>query len=200
MPIQRTITLYLFHELSDKAKSRARDWWREVTSGDNDFADPVIEDFTQVCTRLGIDLKMGRDGTAEISWSGFSSQGDGFSFEGRYTRTSHAVAAMAEYAPQDEELRSIATDLDTDPAVSASIVRTSHHYAHERTVTITAFDNDDNEIPDAQTIVLDALYRLMRWAYRQLEREYDYRMADEQIDDSLHFNEYTFLETGERHD
>ena len=38
----------------------------------------------------------------------------------------------------------------------------------------------------------------MLWIYRQLEKEYDYRNADEQLDDGIRCNEYLFTETGQR--
>lgn len=46
------------------------------------------------------------------------------------------------------------------------------------------------------------LRQLMRdfadWMYRQLEAEYEYRMSDEQVDDTITANEYEFTESGER--
>ena len=37
----------------------------------------------------------------------------------------------------------------------------------------------------------------MDWIYKSLEREYDYMMANEQVDDSIIANEYEFTENGE---
>jgi hypothetical protein len=36
----------------------------------------------------------------------------------------------------------------------------------------------------------------MRWIYRQLEREYEWLMSDEQVDESIRINEYEFTEEG----
>ena len=38
----------------------------------------------------------------------------------------------------------------------------------------------------------------MLWIYHDLEKEYDYRNADEQVDDGIRCNEYLFTETGQR--
>jgi hypothetical protein len=36
----------------------------------------------------------------------------------------------------------------------------------------------------------------MRWIYRQLEAEYDYRMSAESVEESILINEYEFDENG----
>jgi hypothetical protein len=38
----------------------------------------------------------------------------------------------------------------------------------------------------------------MRWVYRRLEAEYNWLQADEQVDESIRCNEYTFDEDGNR--
>jgi hypothetical protein len=72
----KTITLYQFDELSDKAKEKARDWYRQA--GDNYFAEHTTDEFKETLAALGFSVGKGRnDG---ICWSGFSSQGDGAAF------------------------------------------------------------------------------------------------------------------------
>jgi hypothetical protein len=81
----RTIkkTIYKFAELSDRAKERARDWYRGCIES-SDY-DSVIEDAARIADILGINLrtravKLMGGGTRFdpcIWWSGFSSQGDG---------------------------------------------------------------------------------------------------------------------------
>lgn len=41
---QITLTAYSFHELSDKAKDKARQWMRECIGADTQWADCIIED------------------------------------------------------------------------------------------------------------------------------------------------------------
>lgn len=64
---------FQFDQLSDDAKEKARDWYREASAGDNYFSEPVIEDWKARLEKKGFN-------DPEISWSGFSSQGDGASF------------------------------------------------------------------------------------------------------------------------
>ena len=70
--------VFQYAELSEDAQSKARDWLREAMAGDNDFSESTTDDFRELLAALGftVDAKRG------ISWSGFSSQGDGASFEG----------------------------------------------------------------------------------------------------------------------
>jgi hypothetical protein len=92
MPRTYPVTVYKYAELSDKAKERARDWWREASARDNDFAEFVTDDFREELKALGFDTqRTGRylapnDPRAgdTIQWSGFWSQGDGASFSGTW--------------------------------------------------------------------------------------------------------------------
>ena len=107
-------TVYQYDELSDKAKAKARDWYRQAGDGDNYFSESVIEDASKIAGLLGIELKqreirtMGGNTRQEpaISWSGFSQQGDGASFEGKLVslETGTALQRVTDYAPQDETL------------------------------------------------------------------------------------------------
>ena len=58
MPTVIETTVYKFDELSDEAKQKARDWWREASASDNDnyFAEHVTEDFREICQRIGIQI------------------------------------------------------------------------------------------------------------------------------------------------
>ncbi|MBN9011292.1 MAG: hypothetical protein J0H63_14695, partial [Rhizobiales bacterium] len=108
-------TVYELHELSDAAKDKARDWFREGV-GDWDWHDFIFEDFEEICRILGIELRthsvrlMG-GGTRQKSciwFTGFSSQGDGACFEGSYRYESKSPRRIREHAPQDAELHRIA--------------------------------------------------------------------------------------------
>ena len=58
MPKTIETTVYPFHELNDKAKDKARDWWREV--GVTDWYDTVYEDASQVGIKItGFDIGRG---------------------------------------------------------------------------------------------------------------------------------------------
>ena len=42
----------------------------------------------------------------------------------------------------------------------------------------------------------DLLRSFADWIYRQLKEEYEYRMSDENVDESIRINEYEFDENG----
>lgn len=97
--------IYTFNELSEQAKERARDWFRE--GGNSDDFEFVIEDAIRLGEMLGIEfsthaVRLYGGGTryeANIYWSGFCSQGDGASFEGTYHYKKGALKAIQAEAP-----------------------------------------------------------------------------------------------------
>lgn len=52
---QVTVNLYQFSELEERAKERARDWWRNASSGDNSWSEHTVEDFGDVLKACGYD-------------------------------------------------------------------------------------------------------------------------------------------------
>ncbi len=86
-------TVFGLEELSDEAKEKARDWYRQGAF-DRDWYWAVYEDFERICEILGVDLATvpirlsGGGGRSKpcIWFSGFASQGDGARFEGDYAR------------------------------------------------------------------------------------------------------------------
>ena len=86
----KTITLYTFDELSDKAKERARDWYRSCRDS-NDF-EHVISDAVCVLEILGVSLSthevrlMGGSTRRDpnVWWQVGYMQSDGAAFEGSY--------------------------------------------------------------------------------------------------------------------
>jgi len=118
MPEIIQTTVYSLAELDDRAKERARDWYRQV-SNDDDWHEAVFEDFERVCGILGIELatrsvRLYGGGTRQkpcIWFSGFSSQGDGACFEGKYQYKKGAAREIRAYAPRDERLAAVADQL-----------------------------------------------------------------------------------------
>lgn len=219
MPREKTILVYQFEELSDRAKERARDWYRQSSAeAFSDYGDDaVLEDAATICGLLGISLKTERiplhgGGVREqpvIRYSGFSSQGDGCSFEGTWAYQADAVAAIKAHAPVDEGLHAIAEALDAvqelcGHALSATIERrhSAGSYVHDRTVDIVIADErgdgTTNVAPGIRDTVDTSLRLLMRWIYKQLEQEYDYQQSAEYVDEQITANEYEFREDGRR--
>ncbi|MFA5898333.1 MAG: antitoxin of toxin-antitoxin stability system [Hyphomicrobium sp.] len=211
MPTIVEHTLYTFDELSDRAKEIARDWWRQCENDDFD-AEYVIEDAERMGAILGIEfdtrrvqLMSGATRTEpRVYWSGFSSQGDGAQFEGRYAYAKGAPAKIKkETGGTDSELYRIALDLQATQKrnryrLEARTDCKRAQYSHSGWMNVEVWADTDRDIGDAESEITRALRDFADWIYRQLESEYEWRMADEQVDDAILANEYTFDENGHR--
>lgn len=228
IPMVHHYTLYTFEELSDRAKEKARDWYREASNHD-EWWDSVYEDAIRMAEILGIEIdyrshpgRNGRSGWKEpkIWFSGFSSQGDGACWEGTYRYTPGALKklqneAPAFYAdetgarsaiPSNVELHRIAKGMqEVQRRHFYRLTATSTHrghYNHSGCMSIEVSDIDDpyRDIGDAEDEVKELLRDFADWVYRGLEEEYRWLNSDEQVDESILCNEYTFDEDGNRAD
>lgn len=199
-------TVYKFDELSDKAKERARDWYREGGLG-YEWWDSVYEDAYTIAGLMGLDIKPGHkdDRSAGIDFSGFSSQGDGACFIGRYRPVKDAFSKVEEYAPQDVTLHGLAASLDEAMAKCDHSLRTTvKHtglYSHSYSMDYEhEFDTprEDIDFVSIWEEVEDVFRRFADWIYRALEKEWDYRNSDEAVDEMILANEYTFTAEGRR--
>lgn len=160
MPQTITITseAYRFDELSDEAKERARDWYREGLSELEDLSDRHYDDFVSVAEIIGIEFNQRetgqrRDGTKlygpTIYWSGFCSQGDGACFEGTYDYNATAGMRIRAYAPKDERLHSLVDALAVIQARNGfglqATMKHSGHYYHEHSMSIDVCDRRNED-------------------------------------------------------
>lgn len=215
MPTQvtRVTTLYTFAELSDKAKEVARSWWRRSEDEDpsNFWSESVYADAETFLPLMGFtlrrrDTKLMSGKTRSdpcIFWSGFSSQGDGACFEATWRASDVQEGKAAEYAPQDTVLQACAATLEAFAAANTEASFTvcqRGHYYHSQSIEYD-FDGGEEEISDTdERNARDACRALMDWIYNSLQKEYDYSMSDEQVDEAINANEYTFTESGKRSD
>lgn len=207
-----TQRLYEYGELSEGAKAKARDWFRGLEASDVDLS-AVIEDAERICAIVGIELRrhtvplMGGSTREEpnIWYSGFGSQGDGACFEGVYQYRKGSARQIRAYAPQDATLQAIADDLAAlqrahGYRITATLQKTDHHYCHPYTVSVDAWIADEAAPSALETELAEILRRLMQWIYEALEAEYEYRLSDEAIAETIEANEYEFTEDGKRAD
>ena len=206
MPIKRSVTLYHYSELSDKAKAKAREKERE-SALDHEWWDCIYEDFIEICNCLGIELKDRGNGEKAIWFSGFCSQGDGACFEGVFRGNPDAVQDIKAHAPQDEVLHRIAQDLVEDVVVpnsgklSVKIYHTGRYY-HEYSMqfeyaVVEDSEGSEEDMPAGQEeVVRESLRDLAKWLYKTLNDQYDYLMSDECIATSLSENGVLFFESG----
>ena len=212
MPRIIETTVYTIDELSGAAKENARIWYRQNGLYEN-WCDFVYEDFETICGILGVTLATspvclyggGTRDKPRIYWSGFSSQGDGASFEGSYAHARGAARAIRAHAPTDAELHRIADELQAVQRknfwqIQASI-RQRGRYCHEYTMSIEVERDSPTWQPptgDAEDAVIEAMRDLARWLYRQLQSEYEHQTSDEAVDEALAANALSFTADGTR--
>ena len=198
--------VFTFDELSDAAKDRARERWRQADSDDLFWSESVLEDFSKICKILGIALdsaKHSNSGKA-IWWSGFSSQGDGACFESTYSYKPGALKTIKDYAPQDVELLHIAEKLQQVQRRNfyqlTATMRHRGHYYHSGCMCVDVEDCRDSyrNLGNDEETIIQAMRDLADWLYGRLESEHEYHMVDEQVDESIRVNEYTFTVNGAR--
>ena len=196
MPREIRVKLYTFDELSDKAKERARAWWREGEQWE--WWEHTFEDAKTCLALVGFTVK-------DIFFSGFWSQGDGACFTGSWdARDVKPPTAMREHAPVDSDLHAIAEEFAAIAVLdmeASAILTHRGNYSHKYTIDF-AFDHGDVSDAVAVTVeerVTEAARDAMQWIYRQLEKEYEWQNADEQVDEAILVNGYEFTEDGSHH-
>lgn len=210
MSRQITKTVYTFEELSDDAKENARAWYRQQVFSDSNDWDHVIDDAVECARIIGIDISSHPVKTfggstvqePDVQFSGFSSQGDGALFEGRYAYAKGGLKAIKSYAPQDAELHRIAKALqDTQRKrfykLTASCVQRGR-YTNSSSMSVTV-DHPDylfRSVVDAEEEIRESLRSFADWIYRQLEKEYEYQNSNESVDENIIANGYEFDEEG----
>lgn len=208
------VKLYQFDELpTEEAKERAREWWREASAGDTDFAESVTDDFMTAAQACGFDLT----GKHPVTWSGFSSQGDGAAFTGSWSASRVDIKALLADRPATYTDRATGETKTCESNAELAIIlqafaslaaycpsgygsaEASHRY-NNMTCEWGYEDGESSHI--ARTTMAEDFKELCRdlahWFYRSLEREYEYVNSAEYIDDCLRGNEYEFTEDGER--
>lgn len=204
MPVvEEAVHSCTFSELSDPARERAREWYRQLD--DVVTYQDVYADAEQIGAVLGIDFNRDRAQRRlpAIYWIGFWSQGDGACFEGEYAYAKRAGKKIRVIAPRDTDLHRIADELQAlqRPLFYGLTALVTHRgrYYHEYATHI-AVDAPDHISEDrfaaAEETVSELLRVFMRWIYRQLEAENPAAMQDAAVDEALIANAYLFAEDG----
>ncbi len=215
MPITTELTLYRFDELDERAKEKARSWWREGMDSLDCGFDTAVEDFCEIAERIGVSLTTrpvklfgGKTRQKPNVWYSISySPGDGACFEGSYAYRKGALRDLVEYAPQDVELHRIARSLQAVQArhfygLTAKMTQ-SGRYCHEHSMDIDVESGRHSGgcvSQAAAEVVGEAMRDLAIWLKRLLYSELEYHSSDESIDESIIINEYTFRDDGRRED
>jgi len=204
MPALKQYPIYTFDELSDAAKEKAREWYRNGQL-DYDWWEFVYEQADTAAKHLGIDIDRKGKNTPSIYFSGFWSQGDGACFEGSYRyKKGWRSALLHEFGPGDtlNELLSIGQSLQEIQSKQfyklEATCRHRGHYQHSgcMSVEVTHADSMYRDIGDDEDYIRDALRLFADWIYDCLEKEHDWLTSDEQVDEALLGGGYTFNEDG----
>lgn len=201
------IKIYSFDELSPKAKEVARSWWREGHESDSER---VIDDAADIAELFGLDIRQRRvtlmDGTPRytpsVYFTGFYSQGDGACFDGQYKYRKSAVQSVRELAPNDTELLGIVQRLQRVQSRNfyQLTARTQHagRYYHSGSMHFDIERADGlSVLRESEEEVIECLRDFAGWIYARLRDQYEFEMADEQVDEALVINEYEFTEDGQ---
>lgn len=221
MRIKHT-AVYTYDELTDEAKERARDWYRQGHL-DYDWWDCLYEDFGKRAHELGIDLgqkpvKLMNGKTRydpEIYFSGFYHQGSGSSFGGTWRADAMNINKLKSECPTDKELHRIADSLakcaKEDSEVTATISAKRDHWidvtVEDGNTVMEQLDALDSEsaeyeqiaqgCQDREDAITEALRNFNHWMYRCLEQEYEWLNSNEQVEDAIIANAYEFTEDGQ---
>ncbi len=198
----KTINLYQFDELSDKAKEKARDWWRNLESQNFGSGGDLNEPFETAAKLLGIEFKrhevglMGGGKRSEPNiWWQLHVQGSGASFEGTYSYAKGSAKAVRAEFGTDTVLWAIADSLTEFQKrhgyrVNATIEADSRYHS----LLVEAYKNGAGVDEKTLTSILEDF---ATWIYKRIDEEYTWRMSDENVDDAIRTNEHTFTDDGE---
>lgn len=189
------VQIFTFDELSETAKEKARQWFRDASSAD-EWWDGTFDDVKNVAKLMGVEIE-------RIGFSGFSSQGDGAHFVGSFAYRPGCVKAVTAYAPLDTRLQAIANQwqaLQKHHFYKLSgTVKHSGHYQHENCTDFDVYrDGEWVNNSETEEAVKEVMRDFMRWIYRALEKDWDAVNSDENVDANIVANEYEFTVTGER--
>jgi hypothetical protein len=204
--------VFTFDQLSPEVQAQVIDRNRDINI-EHEWWSSVFEDAVTMADIIGIDIDtLDNSSYPKIYFNGFSSQGDGASFEGSYSYKHGALkelksAAPARYKdsetqkwvdlPSNAELHRICKALTAVQRrlfykLEAEVVAYGH-YSHSGCNRITVRHAEDRyrDIGEAEGEVTHLLRDFMDWIYRCLEREHDYLTSGEQVTAALADMEFT---------
>jgi hypothetical protein len=228
MPRTKTITLYKYDELpTEKAKEKARDWYRQISAGDSSTLETTVETFKEIAEKLGfgfnqhsVPLVSGKTRQeANIWWNLGYSQGDGASFDGKWYMTG-------------VDLLKLRADFALPEGTASQWLRKIHSFADQMDVLVENLKT--NKIKDARAVIdSDSRYYSMQindvelldesggeasaelhdefeknlkefvrdlgnFLYWSLREDDTANNADENVADNIIANEHEFLEDGSK--
>lgn len=189
--------IFTFDELSEQAKERARQWFREGIQFD---ADDTIEcTVLEAAKLLGvtIDRPRGQRTGYAVDWD---TNPIDAAFVGTWRASDFKPGAIEEEFPTNETLHGIGASLAIIardfPEATASCATGRHC-----TQIVDAYLNDDsadeNDVCEAITACEQTLRDFASWIATAINAEYEYQNSDKYADEDIEANGYEFTESGE---
>lgn len=185
------VEVYTIDELPEEVRARVIEKWREDDRGMNfEFTqDEIIADETERLAELGFE-------DAEISYSGFWSQGDGASF----TATINLEKFLDGRRLKTKYKKLLALNEDID----ATIGKSQSHYSHEYTMFADLSPNYysdlhkyTDQLTELEELIQEEAREEARAIYEKLRKAYEYQSEDEQILEDIRINEHEFTIGGQ---
>lgn len=201
------IQIFKYDELSDAAKAKAREWWRELSRHDDFWSECAINEAKEQGEAMGLEIE-------KVYFSGFWSQGDGACFAGSWNAANVKAELVADgwgESPATVQIKRIAAEFAEFAKAwpeSSFSVKHRGHYSHENCTDFSVSlgddaDNNETLTPEAWSAaeceIIATAKAFMRWIYRQLEAAHGDYYSDAQVEESILANEYEFTACGEIH-
>ena len=160
MPHKKCKTVYFFNELSDDAKEKAREWYRDGAL-DYDWYDSIYEDAERCGLKItSFDLGNRREITGKLTMS------------------------------LEDSIKAILNDHGN----ACDTFKLATEYRATLDGLVQDGENDDAR----EALEEDYMKALCEEYLSMLDKEIEYLMADEQVDETIIANEYEFTEDGRR--
>lgn len=172
-----------YNELSDTAKERAFEDFKNRDMYDCHWAHWVFDDWVERLGAIGIDTEV-----YDMHFTGFHSQGDGASFEGSIDLKKF-LEAHPDLKKNHAELYMSTVPFDKfsdDYAEYMVLLRRTQHlsYYHENTITLE-WDIETNDVvgkfdkvmTDAEPEILETCREHMRSLYNDLQNAYEHEIG-----------------------
>jgi hypothetical protein len=208
---EKTIKLYTFDELSDAAKEKARDWYRNASAGDQDFAEYPTDEFADLLMALGFTSSNRGKERFRPYWNTNP-------IEAAFDASWHALNVnefgkldkLLADRPKDvgcksndethriaEALRAIVADWPNAYGSANSGTR-----GNNQSADFTANSEEYDEVHSASIeSAVDKFSELVADLASEfataVNAEYEYQNSDEYVDDTIRANEYEFTEDGD---
>lgn len=192
---------FTFPELSEPSKSKARDYFRSFVDEHWDDSSKFLAEIAEL---LGIHMDLD-----SVSFRGFGSQSDRFTFRGYLylSEMAHAETNIANDFPRDDKLAQLAKtakdifDHSTVIRVKRKLlgeydIETDKIFTRQLRGFPTYVDEWDEAFDPLEKELNKFIAAFSHWAYKNLEEEYEYFNSDEVIEENILANNYKFDEHG----